>query len=158
MNSSWKSKLAKWSRFRLKRNIRRDTAIQSWQSRIKVLAFSEKLMVELRRFVLWLLVDDRRLGVPKKSTFLISTRRFGMTGLIRHVLMTALCSTAPISRYIQISVKVVRIMDKCKSHLYKVVRTDWRTDWRTDNKTLLDFPTPLHLLVLGGTNQFYTII
>ena len=82
MNSSCKSKLAKWSSFRLKRNIRRDTAIQSWQSRIKVLAFSEKLMVELRRFVLWLLVDDRRLGVPKKSTFLISTRRFGMTGLM----------------------------------------------------------------------------
>ena len=68
MNSSCKSKLAKWSSFRLKRNIRRDTAIQSWQSRIKVLAFSEKLMVELRRFVVWLLVDDRRLGVPKKST------------------------------------------------------------------------------------------
>ena len=38
----------------------------------------------------------------------------------------ALCSTAPISRYIQISVKVVRIMDKCKSHPYKVVRMDGR--------------------------------
>ena len=35
--------------------------------------------------------------------------------------------------------------------------TDGGTEGRTDNKTLLDFPTPLHLLVLGGTNQFYTI-
>ena len=26
-----------------------------------------------------------------------------------------------------------------------------RTDTRTDNKTLLDFPTPIHLLVLGET-------
>ena len=63
MNSSCKSKLAKWSSFRLKRNIRRDTAIQSVPSRVKV--FSGKLMV-LRRFVL---VVDGRLGVPKKSTF-----------------------------------------------------------------------------------------
>ena len=44
---------------------------------------------------------------------------------------------------IQISVKVVRIMDKCKSHPYNEVAV-------TDNKTLLDFPTPFHLLVLGG--------
>ncbi len=44
--------------------------------------------------------------------------------------MTALCSTAPISRYIQISVKVVRIMDKCKSHPYKVARTDGLTTKR----------------------------
>ena len=42
MNSSYKSKLAKWSLFCLKRNIRRDTAIQSWPSRVKVFSFWRK--------------------------------------------------------------------------------------------------------------------
>ena len=53
--------------------------------------------------------------------------------------MTALCSAAPISRYIQISVKVVRIMDKCKSHPYKVGVTDGLTD---PQQNVARFPHP----------------